>query len=153
MGINAQRKRVDMKTPKLLLIFFLLLALCFFLFVVGRTGKPGHIDVTDLDMAKLCALSVAIVMYETEYGELPPEENFKQILLERNIIDNEDKFYAGYGKNILLRYYRQEDNYVLVSPGKNEKYDTPEGYENIKEFREKTDDIIRFHKRIGTVNN
>ena len=64
-----------------------------------------------------------------------------------NMIEKEDRFYSGHGENILLRYYQDGENYILVSPGKNKKYDTPEGYEsikeNIKEFREKTDDIIR----------
>lgn len=134
-----------MKMYKAILMLLLLLVVSCILFLVVKFSTVKIICPMDVDEPKLSALSVALTMYENDYGVFPPEEDFGQLLLDRNIIAKEDVLYSGHG-NILLRYFRHEDKFVLVGPGKNKKYDTPEGYENIKEFREKSDDIIRFSK-------
>ena len=128
----------------MLIIFLLFVVFCIlFLLFLAVVGK-GHKDKWGTDIRQLDALSVGINMYKIDYGEFPPEGNFKQLLLERKIIDSEDRFYSDYG-NLLIRYFRNDGNFVLVSPGKNGRYDTPEGYQNIRNFRGKTDDIVKFN--------
>ncbi len=98
-----------------------------------------------MDTRKLLCLSQALYSYKHEYDELPSEVNFKNQLLSKSLILNENLFYSG-RTNIPIRYFRDGNDFVFVTPGKNRKYDTPEGYENIKAFKKKTDDMIEFGK-------
>jgi hypothetical protein len=140
------------KIYKIISAISLLLIACL-LFAVLIFSRGRIICIWDIDEAKLNSLAVAITLYVDDYGELPPEADFKRVLLEHNYIDKEDVFYSSHKENMLLRYYQDGDSYVLVAPGKNKTFDTPEGYKNIRDFcvksKKKTDDIIHFsHKSV-----
>ncbi len=137
------------KIYKVISIISLLLVLVACSFFIVLTFKTKRIICTwDIDEPKLSALSVAITMYENDYGELPPEADFKRVLLENKFIDKEDVFYSGHKENTLLRYFQNGDSYFLIGPGENKRYDTPEDYNNVRDFYEKsenkTDDIINY---------
>lgn len=122
------------------IIFILVLAVLFLLIFVLSMPVP-YIHKTPHDKGKIHILQTAIVLYESKYSDLPTESNFRDVLLTNKLVQNEKAFYSD-DTDILIRYFRQGTNFVLVSPGKNKKYDTPEGYENIKAFEKETDDII-----------
>ena len=127
-----------MKKVKLyLLVLFLgawVLGLCCLAFILFLI-YDYHIDVIPVEEANLKILHSAVHQYRIDHGGLPSEEGFRDELLEcfENV-------------NILpeFKYFRQEDEFVLVSPGKNKKYDTPDGFENIKNFKGESDDLILF---------
>jgi hypothetical protein len=137
------------KINKIISMISLLLVLVACLFFIVLTFKTKRIICTwDIDEPKINSLMVAIILYEEEYGELPPEADFKRVLLEHKFITKEDVFYSGHKENTLLKYYQNGDSYFLIGPGENKRYDTPEDYNNVRVFYEKsenkTDDIIHF---------
>ncbi|MHC4641062.1 MAG: hypothetical protein ACYS32_05410 [Planctomycetota bacterium] len=117
-----------------LIVGVLLLGLCCLAFILFLFNSY-HIDVIPAEKANLKVLYSAVHQYRIEHGGLPSEEGFRDELLE-----------CFEDVNILpeFKYFRQEDEFVLVSPGKNKKYDTPDGFENIKNFKGESDDFILF---------
>jgi hypothetical protein len=94
-----------------------------------------HIDVIPVEEANLKILYSAVHYYRIEHGGLPSEEGF---------IDELSGDFVDANNLFEFKYFRQGDEFVLVSPGKNKKFDTPEGFENIENFEGESDDLILF---------
>lgn len=115
-------------------ILFGLLFLVRFLFVV-RTGEM--IDKVTVQDINLRMLEHAINAYHNDHGRLPLESEFKESL--KGYLQDADILSRA-------RYYCEGNSFVLVAPGRNKKFDTPEGYKNIRASGTETDDIIEFHQ-------
>jgi hypothetical protein len=117
-----------------LLIGVLVLGICCLAFIIFIS--PGkHIDVYSAEELNLKIVMHAIGCYRLDYGRLPSEEGFRDELSEyfedANILSE-------------FKYFRQGDEFVLVKPGENKKFDTPNGFENIRNFKGESDDLILF---------
>jgi len=124
-------------------LIFSMAAIISGLVYISKLDQVAHIEKIDIDEAKLHSIATAIDLYAIKNKMLPQDEKVRELLLREEFIVKDNVFYSEYSDK-LFRYYSCGEKYVLVSPGKNRKYDSPEGYENLKEFKEKTDDIIRF---------
>jgi len=91
-----------------------LVVVCVLLIHFGRCTK--RINYGTFDEGKLHTLSAAIDLYENKYGDLPPEADFRNLLLDDELVPNENVFYSGNTK-IKIRYFHHENKFVLVSPG------------------------------------
>jgi len=81
---------------------------------------------------------------EKQTGEIPPEGELKRLLIERNFVEDETAFKSHAGLEI--RYFTSENRFVFVAPGRNGRYDTPEGYEAIEATEDTGDDFVRFDR-------
>jgi hypothetical protein len=115
-------------------ISFGLLLLIRFVFI-ARTGEM--IDKVTVQDINLRMLEHAINTYHNDHGRLPLESEFKESL--KGYVQDADVLSQA-------RYYCEGNSFVLVAPGRNKKFDTPEGYKNIRTSGTETDDIIEFHQ-------
>ena len=99
----------------------------------------SHRDKSDYRRAELRNLSSIFRMYKIDYGSLPSEAEFK---------DQVKEYLQGQDMLMLVRYFCKESSFVLVNPGSNGKFDTPEGYDALKNFKNDTDDIVEWFGRI-----
>ncbi|MHC4084183.1 MAG: hypothetical protein ACYSWZ_05395 [Planctomycetota bacterium] len=117
-----------------LLIGILVLGLCCLAFILYLLNDYP-ICVIPVEKADLKILYSAVHLYRIDNGRLPSEEGFRDELSE---------YFEDVNFLSDFKYFRQGDEFVLVSPGKNKKFDTPNGFENIKNFEGKSDDLILF---------
>ena len=127
-----------MKKLKLYLVVsivaVLVLGLCclaFILYVINYIPM----DVIPVEYANLKMLCSAVHYYRIDNGKLPSEEGFR---------DEMSEYFEDANIPFNFKYFRQGDEFVLVSPGKNKKFDIPDGFENIKNFEDESDDLILF---------
>jgi len=121
-----------------LLVIILIVIFCFWLIHL-----VPQVETRPYDIYKLSELDSAVHMYYLDYGEIPLENELKQLLTEHDLIGDETIFYSSFsGKEI--RYFTSGNKFVFVSPGANGHYDTPEGYEEIKASKETVDDFVKF---------
>jgi hypothetical protein len=119
---------------RVLFVGVLVLGLCclaFILYVINYIPK----DLIPVEYANLKILYSAVHHYRIDHGGLPSEEGFR---------DEMSEYFEDANIPFNFKYFRQGDEFVLVSPGKNKKFDTPDGFENIKNFEGKRDDFILF---------
>jgi len=98
-----------------------------------------RMDLGDSRQGTLRGLATAFWMYKMDHGSLPSEAEFK---------DQVKEYLQGQDMLMLVRYFCKESSFVLVNPGSNGKFDTPEGYDALKNFKNDTDDIVEWFGRI-----
>lgn len=122
---------------------FLLVILLIVVFSLWLFRLMPRVETRPYDIHKLSELDSAVHMYYLDYGEIPPENELKRLLLKRNVVVDEKIFYSvPSGKEI--RYFTSGNRFVFVAPGANGQYDTPEGYEQIEASKETGDDFVKF---------
>ena len=104
---------------------------------------PGHSS-WHVDQYKLNELRSAVLSYYKEYWEIPPEGELKRLLIERNIVEDKDGTAFKSQAGLEIRYFTSENRFVFVAPGRNGRYDTPEGYEAIEATEDTGDDFVQF---------
>ena len=116
----------------LILVLYYLVPL---LFLINYNHDMHDIDVIPVEKAHLKIVYSAVHQYRIDHSGLPSEEGF----IDELSGDFEDP-------NILFgfKYFRQGDEFVLVNTGKNKIFDTPEGFENIRNYKGESDDLILF---------
>ena len=98
-----------------------------------------RMDLGDSRQGTLRGLATAFWMYKMDHGSLPSEAEFKDQVKE--YLECEDMLQQ-------VRYFRKGSSYVLIHPGSNGEFDTPQGYEALKNFKKRTDDIVEWSGRI-----
>lgn len=124
------------------------MATCLIVAVSIWSVHQKHLDRWPIDKANLSVLMNAVFTYSADYGDLPPESEFKALLLKHNLVTDETVFHSTCS-GIPFRYYTSGDHFVLVGPGANGRYETPEGYVNIEASKDRGDDIVRRAKVPG----
>jgi hypothetical protein len=112
---------------------FIFVFLLFMLLVAMRPHKDSY----PVEYATLKIVQSTVLNYKLDHSsELPSEEAFKESMA--NYIED---------VNVLskIRYFKQGNEFVVVSPGKNKKFDTPEGFENVRSFTGESDDYVLFY--------
>jgi hypothetical protein len=96
--------------------------------IENKDVHPIHVE-----RVNLIIVSSAVYQYRIDHGRLPSEEGFRDELAEYL----EDASILS-----KIKYFRQGDEFVLVSPWKNKKFDTPDGFQNIRDFKGESDDLV-----------
>ncbi|MCP4256126.1 MAG: hypothetical protein GY774_01205 [Planctomycetes bacterium] len=140
--LNRQSKRRSYLLYAGSLIAFLAVSGFLFVYWVITRVPPGH--PRHVDHYKLKELHSAVITYYIEYNEIPLEGELKQLLIERNIVEDEDGTAFKSHPGLEIRYFTSENRFVFVAPGRNGRYDTPEGYEAIEAIEDTGDDFVQF---------
>lgn len=139
LGATAMTRRREY------LLFFGLMVVCVIVSVcaalIYHVVYQPEVDPYTVDRAKLRMLGSALIEYGSDYGNLPPEGQFRTLLLERDIAADESLF-STTEASIPFRYCTRGGHFVLVGPGANGTYDTPEGYDDIEASQNRGDDIV-----------
>jgi hypothetical protein len=127
--------KLKLRYIAIICIAALVFAILLFTLLVHLVMRP-HKDSYPVEYAKLKMIQGAVLNYKLDHNsELPSEEVFKESMV--NYLED---------VNVLskIRYFKQGNEFVVVSPGKNKKFDTPEGFENIRAFTGESDDYVLF---------
>ena len=111
--------------------------------VIARTARPH--DPISTDRAKLSQVASGLYGYALDHGDLPSPAEYKANLMDGGYVEDETSFYS-YSKAgcTEIRYFVSGNRFVLVTPGANDRYDTPEGYEELENAKATRDDLLRF---------
>jgi hypothetical protein len=128
-------KKIKLSYIAIFFVAILALGLLSFL-ITDYIETKRHTDLYPVEYINLKLVCSTIDCYRIDHnGELPSEEAFKESLTDYlkdvNVLSN-------------IRYFPHEREFVLVTPGKNGKFDTPDGFENIKAFAGECDDYVLF---------
>ncbi len=124
------------------LIAFLAVSVVLFVHWVITRAPPRH--PRHVDHYKMNELHSSVLSYYMEYWEIPPEGELKRLLIERNIVEDKDGTAFKSHPGLEIRYFTSENRFVFIAPGRNGRYDTPEGYEAIEATKDTRDDFVKF---------
>ncbi len=137
--MEGRAKKLAQVTILSLLGLFVAGLVCVQAFVGRRT--ICHFPV---DRSKLKVLHTLILQYYMDYGRLLAPAEFKTRLVEDGYTENGEEFYIYSSKTsrVEIRYFVNGDDFLLVAPGPNGRYDTPEDYEALENLKETGDDRL-----------
>ncbi len=129
--LKMLRRYLILLTSTVCILCALLALLILLLLYVTYPREPK----ISLESVNLRLLVNAINTYRIDHSKLPLESHFKesmeQYLTDTSILSQ-------------VRYFCEPNSFVLIVPGANKKFDTPEGYNSLKAFKTQTDDTIIF---------
>lgn len=129
--LKLSRRYLTLLTSTVCILCALLALLIVLLLYVTYPREPK----ISAESVNLRLLVNAINTYRIDHGKLPLESHFKESM-EQYLTDTSILSQA--------RYFCDSKSFVLIAPGANKKFDTPEGYNNLNAFETQTDDTILF---------